>query len=43
MSMGEAAMVTVVAMGIVFVVLICLALALEVIHKLVGKRGSHDG
>lgn len=43
MAMGEAAMVTLVAMGIVFTVLVCLAGALEVIHKLVGKRGPSDG
>lgn len=43
MSVGEAAMVTVVAMGIVFVVLLCLWGALELIHKAVGKGGTHDG
>lgn len=43
MSMGEAAMLTVVAMGIVFVVLLCLWGALEVIHKVVGKGGRLDG
>lgn len=43
MSMLEAGMITVVSMGIVFLVLAALWGALELIHKLVAGRGQSDG
>lgn len=43
MSMLEAGMVTIVSMGIVFLVLTVLWGALELLHKLVARRGQSDG
>lgn len=43
MSMLEAGMVTIVSMGIVFLVLTVLWGALELLHKLVAGRGQSDG
>lgn len=43
MNLLEAGMVTIVSMGIVFLVLMALWGALELIHKLVTGGGTSDG